>query len=230
MSFRRRDWSVAAAAIGWTAILAQAIAQIDSSASGSLQAADADLNATYRSLTTALPPRDRERLRSAERAWVAFIEKNQAAFTALAAKRNMPPSRLNAATIAETQARHDTLRLMLDGASDASRDQLSRQLEQADSELNAAYKDCVAALDNTDISMLRDAQRAWITFRDAQARTKNALTTSLMIINYRTAQLREFYLGDARTTTATSEQLTGRDSLSAQNSSRKIPDPFERAR
>lgn len=218
------------ALVGWTSALTLSNAQVDpSTINASLTAADADLNATYRELKAALPPAEREQLVLAERAWVAFIEKNQAAFRALAAKRNMPQTRLVSATLAETQARRDTLRSMLNSPSNVNRDQLSRQLAEADSELNKAYKDCSASLDKTDVAMLLAAQRAWLTFRDAQARTRNALTTSLQVITRRSSQLREFYLGVAPAP-AVANQETGRDFPEAQNLSRIMPDPFERAR
>ncbi|WP_249126422.1 lysozyme inhibitor LprI family protein [Aeromonas popoffii] len=41
---------------------------------------------------------------------------------------------------------------------------------KADAELNAAYKKLVAALDKEQLGRLKTAQRAWITFRDAQCR------------------------------------------------------------
>ncbi|MGE6295661.1 lysozyme inhibitor LprI family protein [Aeromonas media] len=42
--------------------------------------------------------------------------------------------------------------------------------QRADARLNAAYKKQVAALDKAQLDRLRTAQRAWITFRDAQCR------------------------------------------------------------
>ncbi|HEH9431824.1 TPA: DUF1311 domain-containing protein [Aeromonas sobria] len=41
---------------------------------------------------------------------------------------------------------------------------------KADAELNAAYKTLVATLDKDQLGRLKTAQRAWITFRDAQCR------------------------------------------------------------
>jgi len=42
--------------------------------------------------------------------------------------------------------------------------------QRADARLNAAYKKRVATLDKVQLDRLRTAQRAWITFRDAQCR------------------------------------------------------------
>ncbi|MFM4702730.1 lysozyme inhibitor LprI family protein [Aeromonas bivalvium] len=42
--------------------------------------------------------------------------------------------------------------------------------QRADAKLNAAYKKRVATLDKAQLERLRTAQRAWITFRDAQCR------------------------------------------------------------
>lgn len=41
---------------------------------------------------------------------------------------------------------------------------------KADAELNAAYRKLVATLDKDQFGRLKTAQRAWITFRDAQCR------------------------------------------------------------
>ncbi|MGL6547688.1 lysozyme inhibitor LprI family protein [Aeromonas hydrophila] len=41
---------------------------------------------------------------------------------------------------------------------------------KADAELNAAYRKLVATLDKDQLGRLKTAQRAWITFRDAQCR------------------------------------------------------------
>lgn len=42
--------------------------------------------------------------------------------------------------------------------------------QRADARLNAAYKKRVVVLDKAQLERLRTAQRAWITFRDAQCR------------------------------------------------------------
>ncbi|UBH29550.1 lysozyme inhibitor LprI family protein [Aeromonas enteropelogenes] len=41
---------------------------------------------------------------------------------------------------------------------------------KADAKLNATYKKLVATLDKEQLGRLKTAQRAWITFRDAQCR------------------------------------------------------------
>ncbi len=215
-------------AAGLLAVLAQAGGQPNPAIDQRVQTADAELNAVYRELITTLPPADRNRLRVAERAWVTFKQKNEAAFSTLAAKEKIPPSRLVSARAAELEARRDTLRMLLNSGSDVSRFQISQQLSQADSDLNAAYRDCLAILDKSDTEMLRDAQRAWIDFRDAQAQTRNGLATSLMVMNRRTAQLREFYLGAAPT--PMSQQASREPQPLTQYPDRIIPDPFERAR
>lgn len=43
-----------------------------------------------------------------------------------------------------------------------------RQLGKADKHLNTVYKERRSELDDTGQQVLRDAQRAWITFRDAE--------------------------------------------------------------
>lgn len=42
--------------------------------------------------------------------------------------------------------------------------------ERADAELNHAYRELLSRLDDSRKTQLREAQRAWIAFRDAQAR------------------------------------------------------------
>lgn len=230
MNFRRSRLSVTVAIVAWTCALRPSHAQVDPSAlNNSLRAADADLNSTYRELMASLPPAEREKLLLAERAWVTFFAKHQIALRALAAKRNMPPSRLIASNLAETQARRDALRAMPNSSSEINRDQLSRDLAEADANLNKVFSDCSSSLDKSDAALLLATQRAWLSFRDAQARTKNALATALMAVTHRTSQLREFYLG-ATPAPAVANHETAPIPLESQNSGRIRPDPFERAR
>jgi uncharacterized protein YecT (DUF1311 family) len=102
---------------------------------------------------------------------------------------------------------------------------LRAQLDRADGDLNAAYKECVAQLEGDDLERLRAAQRAWITFRDEHARANgNEPTAALLAVTARrAAELREFYLAEAP-----------RKPPPARGTSDKadsnVPDPFERAR
>lgn len=45
-----------------------------------------------------------------------------------------------------------------------------QEYKQADAALNAAYQQLVTRLDKAQLGRLKGAQRAWITFRDAQCR------------------------------------------------------------
>ncbi len=51
----------------------------------------------------------------------------------------------------------------------------SRDFDQADGSLNVVYKQLIAKLDDEAQTKLKEAQRAWLEFRDAQARCESDL-------------------------------------------------------
>ncbi|WP_442109557.1 lysozyme inhibitor LprI family protein [Pseudomonas sp. NUPR-001] len=58
----------------------------------------------------------------------------------------------------------------------ASKACIGAEIEQQDARLNAAYKSAMAALEPAQQGQLRDAQRAWIKYRDANCELYYRLT------------------------------------------------------
>jgi uncharacterized protein YecT (DUF1311 family) len=209
----------------------RAQAQTESASKEDFERADGELNATYNEVLKTLPAAARERLRAAERAWISFTEKNAPALQALGKKRGLSQEELRGFNRAEVLARREQLEQMVLEPVGGDREKLRAQLERADGELNAAYRECVAQLEGDDLERLRAAQRAWITFRDEHSRANgNEPTAALLAVTARrAAELREFYLTEAprRTSEPTKPALAHGTSEKAD---KNIPDPFERAR
>ena len=91
--------------------------------------------------------------------------------------------------------------------------------ERADAELNVVYKRITSSLPAASKTALRDAQRAWIDYRNANR--PYGLVQGARLTSRRTEQLSRFYI--VATTPALPE-------TAAQKSTLKVPDPFERAR
>jgi uncharacterized protein YecT (DUF1311 family) len=92
-------------------------------------------------------------------------------------------------------ARTDDLREMAAGPPNQPREELRSRLQAADANLNKMYQECIERLSPGEIKVLRDAQRAWVKFRDENARanykpspTGEALAASLSchLASYRT--------------------------------------------
>lgn len=197
-----------------------------------LKQADAELNVLYQQLINSLSASNRERLRTAERAWILFGEKNDVALRAAYEKRGLSLSELTQSRITETRARCDQLRRMLSAGSASERADL-KEVQSADTELNNVYKQALAALSSAEEARLREAQRAWLDFYNTSRPTSSDI--ALMIILQRTDQLREFvvisYLEEdpsLNTSSRNSENLEPSDTEEKVDPT--IPDPFERAR
>ena len=211
------------------------------SAAGAARAQDADaqLNAVYHEVMPVLSAPRQSQLRAAERAWIAFRDKNGEAF--LAAER--APGMVSDDRRSETLARCGQLRQMVSSPPPLPRETLRARLGAADSALNAVYQQCLARLDREAQGRLREAQRAWIAFRDENARANSesdprgqALAASLQVTLRRTSQINGFYLGgDPAVSNRPAASLPPRASPLAAPPAEEppdpsIPDPFASAR
>lgn len=185
--------------------------------------ADAELNANYQVLLHALPERKGEQLRLAERAWLAFIAKNDEAISALSRQRSESAAAVLQLRLAEIRYRTEELRAM-EGRQPTSSGPVPAGPQQLDEELNQIYQKCLPGLSATDERRLRDAQRAWIDFRDRQGRAdstkryQSAATSTCLVMIHRIALLKAIYLG-----AAVAEEK-------ADLADPSIPDPFATAR
>jgi uncharacterized protein YecT (DUF1311 family) len=193
------------------------------------QQADAALNATYQQVMASLPPARQQLLRKAERAWLAFCDKSDAAFASAAAHLNFSAEQLRQAAIAAKVDRCNELIHLSGGLRNFVPNVTRVQLNANDAQLNANYQQCLARLDSGDQALLRDAQRAWIVFRDADALANSQgdiqggpLSAPLLVTSRRNTQLITFYFHRPSVAQAPARPQETPDP--------SIPDPFERAR
>jgi uncharacterized protein YecT (DUF1311 family) len=186
--------------------------------SAEAQQADKQLNANYQQLLQKLPPSAREQLRKAQRAWLSFAELNKAAMSAAAQKHGALHTELQRAEIDQVQTRTGELSAML--YHENSGPDLAGQLRRTDEELNVVYRRCIETLMPAEVSKLREAQRAWVAFRDASR--PFGMDICLRITGHRTTQLNDFYI------------RAGTSAVQAAAAQEKpdptVPNPFERAK
>jgi uncharacterized protein YecT (DUF1311 family) len=195
-----------------------ALGQRMPSFSAEAQQADKELNADYQQLLQKLPPSAREQLRKAQRAWLLFAELNRAAMSAAAQRHGALHSAFQRAEIDQVQTRSGELSAMLyQGDSEPD---LAARLGRTDEELNVVYRRCIETLTPAEVSKLREAQRAWVVFRDASR--PFGMEICLRITGHRATQLNDFYIrGGTSAVQATTAQ---------KKPDPTIPDPFERAK
>ena len=153
------------------------------------QELDQRLNSDYQYLMQRLSPEMREQLRRSERAWIKFRDLDHTALRSSRETLGLSKSESDAFDIRGVANRiNEFLVFAKGGASPAD----SSEIERADADLNSVYRKCIASIGARHAAKLREAQRAWITFRDAHRGL--GLDLWLSIIQHRTDQLREFYI------------------------------------
>ena len=186
--------------------------------SGEAQRADKDLNGNYQQLLQKLPASTREQLRKAQRAWLSFAALNKAAMSAAAQRHGALHSEFQRAEIDQVQTRTGELAAML--YPEDSGPDLAGRLRRADEELNVVYGRCIETLTPAEVSKLREAQRAWVAFRDASR--PFGMNICLRITGHRTTQLNDFYIRGG--TSAVQPATT------PEKPDPTVPNPFERAK
>lgn len=187
------------------------------------QEADRQLNQNYQAALRKMTPLAAETLRRAERAWVAFMEKNSAALKVAARELGVSTSACQQVEAEERSSRAWDFSVSIRTPGTDYRDQPEENeqqiFERTDAELNVVYKRITSSLPAASITSLRDAQRAWIDYRNANR--PYGLVQCARLTARRTEQLSRFYV------IGTTPQLP---ETAAQKSTVKVPDPFERAR
>ena len=178
--------------------------------------ADQELNASYQEAFRTLTPAAREKLRKAQRAWLTFVEKNTAAMRVAAQPLGITSSRCQ-----EVEVKEVVKRSMDFGSSNESNagEQLKAHFQRVDADLNAVYQRCLVLLSPAGQAALRDAQRAWINYRDANGPFGVEFLAGLTV--RRADQLTEFYVESTTAPTI---------AKGPPKSEPAPPDPFERAR
>ena len=177
--------------------------------------ADQELNTSYQEVIRGLTPAAREKLKKAQRAWLVFVEKNSAAMRIAAQPLGIPPARCQEVEVKEVIVRS---RDFFSSKESNANGTFKSQFERVDADLNTVYQRCLALLSPASQAALRDAQRAWIGYRDANGPFGLEFLAGLTV--RRADQLTEFYV----------ESTTAAIAKGPPKSEPSPPDPFERAR
>ena len=199
---------------------AEVSAQNAPSYSESAQQADSELNRTYQQVMRKLQPKAREQLRSSQRAWLTFVEQNTIALRSACSKLGWTEEECNAEIIEEVETRTGELNGAIGGEylTSLPKSKIEELLPRLDGELNVVFQRCLHAVPEEQAAQLRQAQRAWIAYRDA-SRTLGA-TVVYVILSHRIDRLNSFYAGPTKEVQGYTEE----------KADPSVPDPFERAR
>jgi uncharacterized protein YecT (DUF1311 family) len=163
-----------------------------------------------------LPAPTKEKLRVAQRTWLAFVEKNSAAMRLAARALGITSARCEELEVKEVENRsNDFVYSKESNESEA----MKGHFQRVDADLNAVYERCLGVLSPEAKAALREAQRAWVAYRDANRPFGPEFVAGLTV--RRADQLSDFYVG------STTAPLSVGPSKKAEPSP---PDPFERAR
>ena len=177
--------------------------------------ADQYLNTGYKDAMQQLPPATREKLRNAQRAWLAFVEKNSAAMRVAARALGISSARCQELEVKEVENR--TSDFYYSKESNAPEENKGRY-QRVDADLNAVYGRCLATLSPEATAALREAQRAWVAYRDANRPFGMEFLAGLTV--RRADQLSDFYV----------QSTTAPLNVSRPKAEPSPPDPFERAK
>ena len=177
--------------------------------------ADQDLNASYKAAMQELAPAAREKLKIAQRAWLAFVEKNSAAMRAAARGLGVSSKRCEELEVKEVENR--AMDFNYSEESNAP-EEIKGHFQRVDADLNAVYERCLATLSPEGKEALREAQRAWVAYRDANRPFGTEFLAGLTV--RRADQLSDFYI----------ESTTAPLNPSRPKAEASPPNPFERAK
>jgi uncharacterized protein YecT (DUF1311 family) len=196
-------------------VFAASVGLIRVSAQTTMREADQELNTRYKEAMKELPPATQEKLKNAQRAWLAFVQKNSAAMRVAAPALGISPARCEEMEVEEVGRR----------GVDFSYSKESNEPEEAkgnyqrvDADLNGVYARCLSTLSPEAKAALREAQRAWVTYRDANRPFGAQFVSGLTV--RRSDQLTAFYV----------ELTTPAVAKPPAKAEPSPPDPFERAR
>jgi uncharacterized protein YecT (DUF1311 family) len=106
-----------------------------------------------------------EPLRKAERAWIDFSNKNEALFDSLLRENLLSDPQHDAGELMEVDTRTVHLRVFFHN-SGVPYNNPQEVLQAQEQRLTNAYEKCMAQLSGTDRELHRDAERAWVVYRD----------------------------------------------------------------
>jgi uncharacterized protein YecT (DUF1311 family) len=177
--------------------------------------ADQDLNASYKAAMQGLAPAAREKLKIAQRAWLAFVEKNSAAMRLAARGLGISSARCEEFEVKEVENRAEDFNYSKESNSP---EEIKGHYQRVDADLNAVYGRCLATLTPEATAALREAQRAWVAYRDANRPFGTEFLAGLTV--RRADQLSDFYV----------QSTTAPPKTSGPKAEASPPNPFERAK
>ena len=164
------------------------------------QLCDRNLNLVYQQALKSLPPARQAALRNAQRAWLDFRNKAHAAMLQTARQRGLTEDQIVQADTYELATRYEEIRRSLVPTPPVGDPRAD--YAQADASLNSVYKEALALLDEPGKKSVREAQRAWVAFRDADAKAAAGAgadgginAASVLATTYRVAELKAFRAG-----------------------------------
>ncbi len=177
--------------------------------------ADQDLNASYKAAMQGLAPASREKLKIAQRAWLAFVEKNSAAMRAAARGLGVSSARCEELEVKEVENRSVDFNYSKESSAP---EEIKGHFQRVDADLNAVYGRCLATLSSEAQTALRESQRAWVAYRDANRPFGTEFMAGLTV--RRADQLSDFYI----------ESTTAPLNPTRPKAEASPPNPFERAK
>lgn len=125
----------------------------------------AQLRNAFAEALAAIGPQNEEVLRRAQRAWIPFSDKNEAVTKSLRNHNLLTPEAVNTLDLIDTQQRiSHLLGLFVRAPRSFGNPQAEWQVQ--DHQLQNVYAECIRRFGKDDQILLRDAQQAWIAFRD----------------------------------------------------------------
>jgi uncharacterized protein YecT (DUF1311 family) len=143
------------------------------------------------------------------------VEKNTAAMRVAARGLGVSSARCQELEVKEVENR--TVDFDYSKESNAP-EEIKGHYQRVDADLNAVYARCLATLSSEAQAALREAQRAWVTYRDANRAFGAEFLAGLTV--RRADQLSDFYI----------ESTTAPLNTSRPKAEASPPNPFERAR
>lgn len=129
--------------------------------------ADENINRIYKQALARFAPQNKEILRKAERAWIDFSNKQEALLNALNRENLLSQEAVDKATISEVEARTNHIEAFFCRQNVLTSPPTA--LQEQDQYLGKTYTECMNRLSNNAQRLLKEAERAWIAYRDADS-------------------------------------------------------------
>jgi uncharacterized protein YecT (DUF1311 family) len=141
----------------------------------SVQEADQEINRVYQQLARSYSETNRSSLKSMQRSWISFKERDFALFSHLTAQAE-DHKRKNLYLSESITAQTEALKQL--GATPPRRDEpppVARTAREADQLLNGIYRECLTSLPPEHTQQFKEIQASWIKYRDLYCRFDAAL-------------------------------------------------------